>query len=178
LKKSLLFAFKDLTNEFMTKPAAIKYHHAWEGGLYQHVKEVMNIALEIFEARPKAYECSRDDVITASFVHDFNKVDRYIEAPEWKKIKYQQLFDKKPMIWLNESARTTRLCLEYGIELNDTVLNAICLHHGGYSVDASSPHGYLDSGDFTKLAILLHSADFISSRVLGDYRDKHITKEE
>jgi len=168
LKKTLLFIFGDIKEELMSKPAGIKKHHTSVGGLYNHIKEVMNIALSLFDSEWANYNCSRDDVITASFVHDFNKLDIYVEAPEWKKIKYGQKFDiKKDLIRVNESAKTVSICSEYGLIMNDIVLNAITFHHGAWSVDASSPYGYIETKDFTPLAILLHSADLISSQILG-----------
>lgn len=167
LKKTLLFIFDDIKEELMSKPAGIKMHHNYAGGLYDHIKEVMNIALDLFDKQIGDYQCTREDVIVSSFVHDFNKIDLYQEAPEWKKIKYQQHFDSKERIRVNETARTVSLCAEYGLLMNDTILNAITLHHASWSVDASSPYGYIETKHFTPLSILLHTADLISSQILG-----------
>lgn len=163
--KLVLNIFNDIKDELMSKPAAVKHHHSYAGGLYTHIKEVMNIAIDLFDKSPDVYNCNRDDVIIATFVHDFNKIDQYCTAPEWKKIKYQQEFDKKPRVWLNESARTVRLCSDYGLILNDVILNAVCLHHGSWSTDIDSKYGYVQTDDFTQLAILLHVADLLSSQV-------------
>jgi len=166
-KKTVLRIYDDIEKELKNKPAAVKYHHSENGGLYRHTKEVMAYALEIYDARPNSYNCTRDDVIVASFVHDFNKIDQYTKAPEWKKLKYGQEFDTVSRIWMNESARTARLCAEYGLLLNDTVMNAVCLHHAAWSVDVSSPYGYVKSEDFTPLAVILCSSDLLSSFILG-----------
>jgi len=166
-RKIVLRIFVDIKDELSTKPAAIRYHHAYASGLYDHVKEVMNITLQLFDTFEKQMDCSRDDAIVASFCHDFNKIDQYVPAPEWKKLKYGQLFDKKESIWINEAAKTVKLCAEYGLILNDTVMNAVCLHHGSWSTEVDSKYGHVRTEDFTSLAILLHSADLISSQVLG-----------
>lgn len=167
-KKVCLNIYADLEKELKEKPAAVKYHHNQPGGLYRHVKEVMNLALEIYDARPNSYSCKRDDVIVSAFVHDFDKIDLYEPAPEWKKIKYGQPFGiKSGIVWMNQTGKTVRLCCAYGLELSDDAMNAISLHHGGWSVDASSPNGYVYSSDFTNLATILHCADLLSSFILG-----------
>ena len=167
LQKLLLSIYEDIKEELQNKPAATKHHHLEAGGFGRHVKEVMNIALDLYDKEPDEYGCSRDDVIVSAFVHDFNKLDLYTEAAEWQKIKYQQKFVKIERIRVNETARTVNLCAEYGLFMSDLILNAITLHHGNWSVDSSSPHGYIETRDFTGLAILLHAADLISSQVFG-----------
>ena len=166
-RKTMLHIFEDVKKELFEKPAAVKYHHNDAGGFGRHVKEVMNFALVQFDNNPDIFKCTRDDVIVAAFVHDFNKVDCYEEAKERDKVRYGRKFSKKKGIWINESVKTVKLLFEYGYFPSEHILNAICLHHGSWSVDVSSPYGYVSSGDFTPLAILLHTADLLSSHIMG-----------
>jgi len=167
LKKVIFRIYDDIEKELKSKPASTRHHHLEEGGLYRHTKEMMNLALDIFDKYPNTYDCTRDEVIVAGFVHDFNKLDLYVPAPEWKKLKYGQKFDKVNRTWINESARTVRLCAEYGLILNDMVLNAVCLHHGGWVPDINSKFGFVESQHFTNLATILHCADLLSAFVFG-----------
>jgi 23S rRNA maturation-related 3'-5' exoribonuclease YhaM len=167
LRTKVINIYNDLLPELQSKPASTKYHHDDEGGLLRHITEVMNVCLFLYDSCPNVYRCTRDQVITAAFVHDFNKIDQYVPAPEWKKVKYQMNFEKVKRPYVNETARTVCVCAEYGLFLDDVVMNAVTFHHGGWSTDSSSPNGYVQSSDITALAALLHAADLVSSFAYG-----------
>lgn len=151
--------------EFNTMPASVKYHHVKPGDLGRHVKEVMSIALEIFDLHPDWYGCSRDDVIVAAFVHDFNKLGRYVDSEDWQKQpKYGGVMFQvnKSKMFLSEAAETVMYCAMAGLIMTPLQVNAVSLHHGGWA-EGGKAHG----GMMSPLAILLHSADMISGFVLG-----------
>ncbi len=127
---------------------------------YRHVMEVMHIALTIYNANPSWYKCTRDDVITAAFVHDFDKLGRYVPSEAWRQLpKYgSQMFQyDKEKLRLNGTAETISFCACCGLILSPLIINAITFHHGGWSVDASAGGGALKP-----LAVLLHFADMLS----------------
>lgn len=180
LRKRALLMYAELKEQFDFFPAAVKKHHTGRGGLNQHVMEVMNLALDLFDQNPAWYNCSRDDVILVSFIHDMNKIDGYTVSEAWQKQKYNQDFVKSNRPYVNETARTVRMCQDFGILLSDYLLNAITFHHMGWSVDMSSPYGHVNSEDVTALAILIHAADMISSQILGrnDFQTKEVAEHD
>ena len=169
LRGRVLKLYKDITVEFETKPSSVRYHHKDAGGMGRHTKEVMEYALKFYDMSPEIYECTRDDVILASFIHDFDKLDRYVpNTDEWRKKKFNQDFMyNEDVIAVNQTAKVVQICAEYGILLSDLVLNGITFHHGGFCSDLSSVYPGLQSTHMKPLAILLHCADLVSSHILG-----------
>ena len=54
---------------------------------------------------------------------------------------------------MNDTAEVVNIIGRYGIHLTDTQVNALGLHHGGWSPD---------KGKLTELAALMHIADLMS----------------
>jgi len=175
-KTRLLKLHSDILTEMQTMPSSVRYHHKWGGGMYQHVEEVMKNALEIYDLHPEYYDCTRDDVIIVTYVHDFDKLDRYTYSQdEWKKKKFDQDFDYNPSyIVMNQTARTVQICAEYGLILSDKIINAISFHHGGWAPDLSSVFPTAQSSAMMPLAILIHCADIISSQIQGKVKPSNI----
>jgi 3'-5' exoribonuclease len=59
-------------HKFTTAPAGIKNHHAYHGGLIEHVVTLLNVADRITGLYP---EIDRDLLLTGIFLHDIGKVD-------------------------------------------------------------------------------------------------------
>jgi 3'-5' exoribonuclease len=62
----------DFVRKFTTAPGGIKNHHAYQGGLVEHVVNLLNVASRITEFYP---ELDRDLLLTGIFLHDVGKVD-------------------------------------------------------------------------------------------------------
>jgi 3'-5' exoribonuclease len=58
--------------KFTAAPAGIKNHHAYQGGLVEHVVTLLNLADRMTELYP---EIDRDLLLTGIFLHDIGKVD-------------------------------------------------------------------------------------------------------
>jgi 3'-5' exoribonuclease len=58
--------------KFTSAPAGIKNHHAYQGGLVEHVVTLLNVADRITELYP---EVDRDLLLAGIFVHDIGKID-------------------------------------------------------------------------------------------------------
>ena len=65
-----------LDEEFMAKftraPAGVKHHHAYHGGLLEHVVNLMEVASRIAPCYP---QLDRDLLVTGAFLHDVGKID-------------------------------------------------------------------------------------------------------
>ncbi|MBN2477051.1 MAG: HD domain-containing protein [Pirellulales bacterium] len=58
--------------KFTRAPAGIKNHHAYHGGLLQHVVGLMEVVLRICPCYP---QIDRDLLLTGAFLHDIGKID-------------------------------------------------------------------------------------------------------
>jgi len=159
LRKNLLKLYDDIEEKLKNNPASIKYHHNYSSGLYIHTLEVMKFALDIFEIYKEEFSeyFSKDDVILVSFIHDIEKTTKYKKntlqqnGNNWTPFLYN--YSKVDM---NDTAEVVSIVSCYGIQLDPIHLNALTLHHGGYSVD---------KGKMLPLAVLLHSADLLSCNI-------------
>lgn len=65
-----------IDEEFVTKftaaPAGIKNHHAYQGGLLEHVVNLLNVADRIIDLYP---DVDRDLLLTGIFLHDVGKIN-------------------------------------------------------------------------------------------------------
>ena len=156
LRKNLLKLYGDIEDKLRNNPASIKYHHNYPSGLYVHILEVMQFALEIFEIykdRMVRY-FTRDDVILISFIHDLEKTTKYKKNPSQNAGINEPYFTYNyGKLDMNDSTEVVNLIGRYGVHLTDLQVNALVLHMGGWSVDR---------GKLTELAALIHIADLMS----------------
>lgn len=71
--KRLVFAFLDdeeIAAAYKTAPAAMRLHHAWLGGLLEHVLALVRVCLA---AAPCYPEIDRDLLVTGAILHDIGK---------------------------------------------------------------------------------------------------------
>jgi len=62
---------EEFVAKFTAAPAGIKNHHAYQGGLLEHVVTMLNVADRVLEFYP---EVDRDLLLTGVFLHDIGKV--------------------------------------------------------------------------------------------------------
>lgn len=153
LKKKLLVLWASFEERFREMPASVKFHHNYRGGLYDHTKEVIEIALRLYDAFKDSLDLNRDDVILVAFAHDLDKIDKYV------KNKKRFGYNKHEFVWnearanTNDTAEVVNTLGKYGIHLNGSQLNSFTFCHGGWSVDR---------GKMGPLATLVHCADILS----------------
>lgn len=63
---------EEFVRKFTTAPAGIKNHHAYHGGLLEHVVTLLTLADRIIDLYP---DIDRDLLMTGIFLHDIGKVD-------------------------------------------------------------------------------------------------------
>ena len=151
-----------VAKEFVSKPSSIGYHHFFKGGMGKHIKEVMNIALELYDLHSDWYECTRDDVILVAFVHDLDKLDKYVDSEDWmKQEKYgsKMFMYAKDELKLDKTGKTVMICAQHGLILTPLQVNAISYHHGGWTEEK------IGMQHMTPLCILMHCADLMSGRI-------------
>lgn len=63
---------EDLMHRFSTAPAGVKNHHAFPGGLLEHVTSLIDLILSV---APRYPLLDRDLLVMGGFLHDIGKVD-------------------------------------------------------------------------------------------------------
>ena len=167
LREKYLNLYNAIEKDFTTAPAAVKYHHNWQGGLYTHTMQVINIAVNLFNKWEDELDVKLDDVIIVSFIHDLDKMYKYELRPLSEKK------DNKPFYAYKHKNRATyppemdvlRILAEHGISLTREQTEALAWHHGGWS-DASKTYR-----SNSQLAAFVHVADLFSARVLKKVRE-------
>jgi 3'-5' exoribonuclease len=62
---------EEFVSRFTSAPAGIKNHHAYQGGLLEHVVSMLNVADRILDLYP---DVDRDLLLTGIFLHDVGKI--------------------------------------------------------------------------------------------------------
>ena len=63
---------EEFTGKLSKAPAGIKNHHAYHGGLLEHIVNLMEIVLKISPCYP---QIDRDMLLVGAFLHDIGKID-------------------------------------------------------------------------------------------------------
>lgn len=156
--------------EFLTWPAAISYHHAYEGGLLAHTFEVIKHAKMIAFGFPGVNE---DVLIAAALWHDWGKTLEYAQESYWVFEAKNKPFTKcKDGInaWSYAEPRARHHILtsaqefvvaarKHGVDraTEDAVVHCILAHHGPVR-EWGSPEA-----PKTLEALILHQADMLSA---------------
>jgi 3'-5' exoribonuclease len=146
----------DFVRKFTSAPAGIKNHHAYQGGLLEHVVALLNVADRILDLYP---EIDRDLLLTGIFLHDIGKVDELSYDRAFAYTDEGQLVGHLVMgveMLRDRVERTKALTGEsFPPELLLRLKHMIVSHHGSYefgspklpmSLEAVALH-YLDNLD-------------------------------
>lgn len=143
-------------------------HHAYPGGLRDHVEEMLDIGINILSGLQFDFEekikINLDHLIIATIFHDAGKVGLY----KWVKDHYE--FDESTKAFTEPTSDPSKTdhafipMIEWkalGLSFPDEIEIAILGHMGGWSVTGVYPD--------TLLGAILSSADLISSRLEHDW---------
>jgi hypothetical protein len=137
-------------------------HHTWIGGYYDHIMDVMNIAIVLYERlnslRPLPFSLS--DVLLVLYLHDIEKPWRY-DLIDGKLYNKESMQDRE----MQNNFRIQKL-KEYGIKLNPE-------HENGIKYTEGEGKDYSMNGRvMNELACLAHMSDVCSARLWFDYPEK------
>ncbi len=149
---------------FLTWPASLSFHHAYEGGLLAHTVEVCDYALHI----ASAFSINRDVLVASALWHDVLKVKEYRVTGLPQDGRY--LYKASGEYWVKsnsghdhiihgaiEFASVARGC-GVSAEIADAVIHCLLSHHGPVR-DWGSP---IEPKSIE--AIILHQADYLSAK--------------
>ena len=145
---------KYLKESFFTSPASTKYHGAYEGGLYDHSKQVFLRLQELTERNGLSWQRNESPFIVG-MLHDICKCDQYIKTNEGYQYNNNTL--------LKGHGSKSILILSQYINLTEEEMLCIRLHMGAYEQD--------DWDMFDKAikkypnVLWTHTADMLASKV-------------
>jgi hypothetical protein len=154
-------AFRRLLDEhdelFRAARGSSHNHQAWIGGYADHVREVMNTAVVLYDAldRRRPLPFSLSDALVVLFVHDLEKPWAYEEVEgAWHRRE-----------GLKENAHPFRLAklAEAGVTLPAELERAVCF------VEGEGGHYSNRTRVMSPLAALCHMCDVASARLWHDY---------
>jgi 3'-5' exoribonuclease len=150
---------------FTTCPAGVKLHHAYVGGLLEHVVTMMDIAERLAPFYPGV---DKDLVIMGVFLHDSGKTRELTYARAFGYSDEGQLIGHIPMgleMLLEQVQKVPELTGEpFPRELLLRLKHMILSHHG--TLEYGSP-----KVPMTPEAMLLHSIDMLDTRMHMVLRD-------
>lgn len=145
---------------FQTVQGSISNHQAWPGGYFDHVQEVMNIAIALYEKlstiRPLPFSLS--DLLIVVYLHDAEKPWKY-ELGEDGELRHIASMQTKED---HQRFRMKKLA-EYGVELSSEQENGIQFAEGEI-IGHSKHHRAMGP-----LACVAHMCDVASARLWFDH---------
>ncbi len=148
-----------LMNKLAEAPAGIKHHHAYPGGLLEHIVNLMEVVLRVAPCYPQV---DRDLLLMGAFLHDLGKVDELCYQREYAYSDEGQLVGHLVMgVCLLESklAEVEKLAGEpVPAETALRLKHMLVSHHGQY--DYGSP-----KLPMTLEAVALYCLDNLDSKI-------------
>jgi len=145
---------------FQTVQGSTNNHQAWPGGYFDHVQEIMNIVIVLYERfnliRPLPFSLS--DALLVVFLHDIEKPWKYELGHDGQLQEVPALKTKTAQ----HEFRTQKL-KEYGIVLTSDQENGMKYVEGEFN-NYSNRRRVMNP-----LAALCHLADVTSARIWFDY---------
>jgi 3'-5' exoribonuclease len=156
-----VLADTDLMAKFRRAPAGIKHHHAYEGGLLEHVVSLMRIATLIAPSYPQV---DRDMLILGVLLHDLGKVDELSYDRGFAYTDEGQLLGHVTIAisMLDRTLLTVTSKLGRSVEPEKVLRlkHLILSHHGHY--EYGSP-----KLPMTLEAVMLHALDNMDAQIHG-----------
>lgn len=156
--RTLLFSFlddADVAARLRRAPAAKEIHHAWSGGLLEHILSCVKLAQRLADHYPMA---DRDLLIAGAFLHDLGKIHELsFDGGNTSYTDEGRLVGHLVMTaqWIHERARSIP---GFPRELELHLTHIVLAHHG--RLEYGSP-----KVPMTLEAFLVHELDEIDSRM-------------
>lgn len=159
-------------NGFFVKPAAIKYHGNYTGGLFNHSLAVTKKLIEITKELNLSWQNERSPYIVGMF-HDFCKVDDYVDENVVKHPgKYRDSVISEDPNWTYNDSKIFKghgdksvMLLSQFINLTEEELLCIRFHMGAYETEEWD--AYDRAIKKYETVLWTHTADMWASKVLN-----------
>ena len=145
--------------QFRKSPAAIMMHHAYVGGLLEHTRNLMELALLIMPRYPKL---SQDLVLAGVFLHDIGKTAELRCETSFEYTTEGQLVGHivQATVWIEEKAKAVEAETgkPFPADVKTTLQHMILSHHGTHEFGSPKLPAMPE-------AIVLHHLDNIDAKI-------------
>ena len=145
---------------FKTAPGSIHNHQNWPGGYWDHIREVMNVAVLLHQKMNplRTLSFSLSDALLVLFLHDLEKPWKYEARFDGELRRKKDVETQETEHWFKD-----KKLYEYGIILSAEQKNAMLYVHGEMK-DYSSHQRMMGP-----LAAFCHICDVFSARIWFEY---------
>jgi len=149
----------DLMAKFCRAPAGMKNHHAYQGGLLEHVLSLMELVLVV---APRYPQLSKDKLLMGAFLHDLAKIDELAYERDISYTDQGQLLGHMVLGVTMLDDRVHKIVSQDGQPFPERLLlelkHLIISHHGQYDYGSSKLPMTLE-------AITLHLLDNLDAKL-------------
>jgi len=122
-----------LMQKFRKAPAAVQMHHAFIGGLLEHTRNVLELALLVI---PRYPEVSLDLVLAGVFLHDIGKTEELIYETNFQYTTEGQLIGHivQAAIWIDQKIKAVEAETgePFPLDIKNALQHLVLAHHGSY----------------------------------------------
>ncbi|HUJ26926.1 MAG TPA: HD domain-containing protein [Myxococcales bacterium] len=155
--RALLFAFLDdpeIAAGFVRAPAAMRIHHAFEGGLCAHTLSLVKLADRVCDHYP---HLDRDLVVAGLLLHDIGKTREISAEPGFDYTEEGKLVGHLVLAcqWIREKAARID---GFPRELEMRITHLVTAHHGRHEYGSPKEPATLE-------AVVVHALDELDTRL-------------
>ena len=181
-KDSIKTMLNDLEGTYVMAPASGKswYHNAFAGGYVEHVNRVVEYAvkqMKLYQEMGGNIDFTEEELVFAALFHDLGKIGdgdnaNYIpQTDKWRQDKLSEMYTYNPDLdFMLIPDRSLFILQKFGIRVNQKEWLGIRLHDGVFD-KANEAYFFSNvesSRQKTSIVSILHSADFLASKVEYD----------
>ena len=181
-KQGVLSMLTHMEETYVMAPASGKtwYHNAFAGGYVDHVNRVVQYAVKqsrLYEEMGGTIDYTEEELVFAALFHDLGKIgdgDRpnYIpQTDKWRQDKLSEMYTfNSDLDFMLIPDRSLFILQKFGIKVSQKEFLAIRCHDGVFD-KANEAYFFSNvesSRQKTSIVSVLHSADFLASKVEYD----------
>jgi len=186
-QEQVLSMIEQLGETYVMAPASSKswYHSAFPGGYVDHVNRVVEYAIKqmrLYKEMGGEVDFTEEELIFAALFHDLGKIGdgerpNYIpQTDKWRQDKLSEMYTYNPELdFMLIPDRSLFILQKFGIKVNQKEWLGIRLHDGVFD-KANEAYFFSNvesSRQKTSIVSILHSADFLASKVEYDIWKKN-----
>ena len=181
-KDSIKSMISHMEETYVMAPASGKswYHSAFAGGYVDHVNRVVEYAVKqmrLYKEMGGLIDFTEEELVFAALFHDLGKLGdgdqpNYIpQTDKWRQDKLSEMYTNNPDLdFMLIPDRSLFILQKFGIPVSQKEFLAIRLHDGVFDkANEAYFFSYQESSrQKTSIISILHSADFLASKVEYD----------
>ena len=181
-KEQVVSMLEHMSDTYVMAPASSKtwYHNAFPGGYVDHVNRVVEYAvkqMKLYQEMGGDIDFTEEELVFAALFHDLGKIGdgdspNYIpQTDKWRQDKLSEMYTYNPDLdFMLIPDRSLFILQKFGIPVNQKEWLGIRLHDGVFD-KANEAYFFSNvesSRQKTSIVSILHSADFLASKVEYD----------